>query len=124
MSAGKQRHALPSLRPVRSTSTGRQPRFLRERDSDGHRLVVRNGRAKPRSITTGVGEVEVQAPRINDKRVVDGQRCKFTSKILPPYMRKSPKVAEVLLILYLQGLSSNDFRSALESLLGDKTVGL
>ncbi len=99
-------------------------RFVGERDSDGRRLVVRNGRAKPRTITTGVGEVEVHAPRINDKRVVDGQRCKFTSKILPPYMRKSPKVAEVLPILYLRGLSSNDFRPALESLLGDKAAGL
>ncbi len=99
-------------------------RFLSERDSDGRRLVVRNGRAKPRTIATGVGEVEVEAPRINDKRVVDGERCRFTSKILPPYMRKSPKVAEVLPLLYLRGLSTNDFRPALESLLGDKASGL
>lgn len=99
-------------------------RFRGERDSDGHRLVVRNGRAKPRTITTGVGQVEVEAPRINDKRVIDGERCKFTSKILPPYMRKSPKVAEVLPLLYLRGLSTNDFRPALESLLGDKAAGL
>ena len=95
-----------------------------ERDADGRRLVVRNGHAKPRTIVTGAGEVEVTAPRVNDKRVIDGERQRFTSKLLPPYMRKSPKVAEVLPILYLRGLSSNDFRPALDSLLGDKAAGL
>lgn len=99
-------------------------RFAAERDEDGHRLVVRNGKAKPRKIVTGAGTIEVEAPRVNDKRVVDGERCKFTSKILPPYMRKSPKVAEVLPILYLRGLSTNDFRPALGALLGDKASGL
>ncbi len=59
----------------------------------------------------GAGTLAVQAPRVNDKRVdEDGQRQKFTSKILPPYMRKSPKIAEVLPILYLRGLSTGDFR--------------
>lgn len=95
-----------------------------ERDAEGRRLVVRNGSAKPRKIVTGAGELEVKAPRVNDKRVVDGERQRFTSKILPPYMRKSPKVAEVLPVLYLRGLSTNDFRPALQALLGDKAAGL
>ena len=99
-------------------------RHQRERDEDGRRLVVRNGKAKPREVTTSAGTLTVSAPRVNDKRIVDGERQKFTSQILPPYMRRSPKVAEVLPVLYLRGLSTNDFRPALESLLGDKASGL
>lgn len=99
-------------------------RYANERDEEGRRLVVRNGTAEPRTITTGAGPVEVAAPRVNDKRIVDGERQKFTSVILPPYMRKSPKVDEVLPLLYLRGLSTNDFRPALEALLGDRASGL
>lgn len=98
--------------------------FERARDEKGHRLVVRNGKAKARTVTTGAGQIEVEAPRVNDKRVVDGERQKFTSKLLPPYMRKSPKVSEVLPVLYLRGLSTNDFMPALEALLGEKAKGL
>lgn len=93
-------------------------------DEDGRRLVVRNGKAKPRTITTAAGTMEVEAPRVNDKREIDGERQKFTSVILPPYMRKSPKVAEVLPLLYLRGLSTNDFKPALESLFGEQASGL
>lgn len=79
------------------------------RDEQGHRLVVRNGKAQPRTVLLGAGTVEVQAPRVNDRRVDEaGQRQRFTSQILPPYMRRSPKVAEVLPILYLRGLSTGD----------------
>ena len=63
-------------------------------------------------------------PRVNDRRVVDGQRQKFTSAILPPYVRRSPKVASVLPLLYLHGLSTGDFREALPALLGPKAAGL
>lgn len=99
-------------------------RHREERDEHGHALVVRNGRAKPRGVTVGSGTVEVKAPRVNDKRVVDGERQRFTSKILPPYMRRSPKVSEVLPLLYLRGLSTGDFREALTTLLGDDAAGL
>ena len=99
-------------------------RHDRERDEKGHRLVVRNGKAKARTVTTGPGELEVEAPRVNDKRVVDGERQKLTSKLLPPYMRKSPKVSEVLPVPYLRGLSTNDFLPALEALLGEGAKGL
>ena len=96
-----------------------------QRDADGHALVVRNGKAKVRHVTVGSGTVEIQAPRVNDRRVDEqGERERFTSEILPPYMRRSPKVAEVLPILYLRGLSTNDFEPALRSLLGEKASGL
>lgn len=96
-----------------------------ERDEDGRALVVRNGKAKERTVICGAGAISVQAPRVNDKRVDDeGRRHKFTSKILPPYMRKSPKIAEVLPVLYLRGLSTGDFREALPVLLGEDAAGL
>lgn len=97
----------------------------RERDEQGLALVVRNGKARARKVTLGAGTIEVQAPRINDRRVDErGARQRFTSEILPPYMRRSPKVAEVLPILYLRGLSTGDFRPALEGLLGKDAAGL
>jgi len=90
-----------------------------EVDQQGRRLVVRNGYAEPREVLTGAGPVEVVAPRVNDKRLdEDGQRRRFSSAILPPWCRKSPKVAEVLPLLYLHGLSSQDFVPALEQFLG------
>ena len=95
------------------------------RDEHGRRLVVRNGRARARKVTCGAGTLEVSAPRVHDKRVdAAGQPQRFTSRILPPYMRRSPKVAEVLPILYLRGLSTGDFREALPVLLGDDAAGL
>jgi putative transposase len=91
------------------------------RDEDGRALVVRNGKARPRQVTLGCGTIEVEAPRVRDRR--PGQR--FTSAILPPYLRKSPKVENLLPILYLKGLSNGDFQSALEGLLGaESTAGL
>ncbi len=91
------------------------------RDEAGLALVVRNGKAKPRQVTVGCGTLEVEAPRVRDRRV--GSR--FTSAILPPYLRRSPKVETLLPILYLKGLSTSDFQSALVGLLGEEaTAGL
>ena len=74
-----------------------------ERDAEGRALVVHNGRSKGRKLTLGAGTVELKAPRVNDRRHDEqGQRQRFSSRILPPYMRRSPKVAEVLPILYLR----------------------
>lgn len=96
-----------------------------ERDESGRALVVRNGHARPRQVTLGCGTTEVSAPRVDDRRVdAEGHRQRFRSEILPPYMRRSPKVAEVLPILYLRGLSTGDFREALPVLLGDAASGL
>lgn len=100
-------------------------RFAEVRDADGHRLVVRNGQAQERKVTCGAGTWPVRAPRVNDKRVdADGSRERFTSRILPPYMRRSPQVSEVLPLLYLRGLSTGDFREALPALLGEDAAGL
>lgn len=93
---------------------------IEEVDENGHRLVVRNGVGRSRSITMGGGAVDIQAPRVDDRR--DGER--FFSSILPPYLRKSPKVESLLPILYLKGLSTGDFKSALSEFLGEGTMGL
>ncbi len=100
--------------------------FVEEVDEDGKRLVVRNGRARERRVTVGSGTVPVRAPRVNDKRVDDesGERKRFSSRILPKYARRSPKVTEVLPILYLHGLSTGDFAPALRDLLGEDASGL
>ena len=94
--------------------------YAAERDEQGRRLVVRNGHARQREVTTAAGAVAVRAPRVNDRRVdpVTGQRVRFRSLILPPWCRKSPKVAEVLPLLYLHGLSTGDFVPALEAFFG------
>ena len=94
-------------------------------DEHGHRLVVRNGHAPARTLATGVGQVEVVRPRVDDRRLdaATGQRVQFHSVILPRWCRRSPKVAEVLPLLYLHGLSSLDFVPALEAFFG-ASVGL
>jgi transposase-like protein len=89
-------------------------------DEGGRRLVVRNGHARPRTITTAAGAVEIRAPRVNDRRVDpdSGERARFKSSIVPPWCRKSPKVSEVLPLLYLHGLSTGDFAPALTEFFG------
>ncbi len=91
-----------------------------QRDEYGHALVVRNGRGREREVLLGAGAVDVKTPRVNDRRVEEttGERKRFKSVILPPYMRRSPKVMEVLPLLYLHGLSSGDFVPALEEFFG------
>ena len=86
-------------------------------DGSGRRLVVGNGFHQPRKLTTAAGRIEVKAPRVNDRR--RGER--FVSELLPPYMRKSPKVTEVLPVLYLRGLSTGDFVPALSGFFGSES---
>jgi transposase-like protein len=89
------------------------------RDADGHRLVVRNGRHRARTIDTGIGAIEVSAPRVDDRRVDDeGDRCRFTSKILPPYLRRARSLEALIPWLYLKGISTNDFSECLQMLVG------
>ena len=94
--------------------------FKGERDENGRRLVVRNGSHQPREVLTAAGAVEVVAPRVNDRRTdpATGERVRFSSAILPPWCRKTPKITEVLPLLYLHGLSSGDFVPALGQFLG------
>jgi putative transposase len=91
-----------------------------ELDAAGRRLVVRNGYHRPREVMTAAGAVPVRAPRVNDQRIDEatGERKRFCSAILPAWSRKSPRVAEVLPLLYLHGLSTSDFAPALEQFLG------
>jgi transposase-like protein len=95
-------------------------RFGGERDENGRRLVVRNGYHQSREVLTSAGTIEVTAPRVNDKRTdpATGERQRFASAILPPWARKTPKITEVLPLLYLHGLSSGDFVPALGQFLG------
>ena len=96
-----------------------------ERDGDGHRLVVRNGHASERELQTGLGAIPVKQPRVNDKRVDDdGNRFRFTSDILPPYLRKTKSIEELIPWLYLRGISTGDFSQALAALLGPEAPGL
>ena len=94
--------------------------FRTELDEHGRRLVVRNGHHAERLVTTAAGAVTVRQPRVNDKRTDEatGERMRFSSAILPRWARKSAQVADVLPLLYLHGLSSNDFAPALEQFLG------
>lgn len=91
-----------------------------ERDERGHRLVVRNGHAEPRRITTAAGAIEIEAPRVDDRRVDEesGERRRFASSIIPPWCRKSPKVSDVLPLMYLHGMSTGDFVPALSEFFG------
>jgi putative transposase len=83
-------------------------------------LAVRNGHHAERTVATAAGPAEVKVPRVNDKRVdpVTGERRRFPSAILPAWARKTPKISEVLPLLYLHGLSTGDFVPALEQFLG------
>jgi len=89
------------------------------RDEDGQRLVVRNGHLPEREIVTGIGPIEVRQPRVRHR---DGGR--FSSAILPPFMRRTPSLDALIPALYLKGISTGDFSEALAAILGEKASGL
>jgi transposase-like protein len=90
------------------------------RDEQGRKAVVRNGHLPERDLVTGVGPVKVKQPRVRDRR--KGRR--FTSQILPPFMRRVPSVDSLIPVLYLKGVSTGDFSEALEAILGENASGL
>jgi putative transposase len=92
-------------------------------DEEGHRQVVRNGYHNKRKITTGLGQLEVEQPRVHDRRPAE-EREKFTSNILPPYLRKTKSIEELIPWMYLKGVSTGDFGEALQALLGAECPGL
>lgn len=103
--------------------------YIREheevKDEDGHRLVVRNGHMPQRELQTPVGKVTVKKPRVDDRRVdEEGNRMRFTSRILPPYLRRTKSIEELIPWLYLKGISSGEFPEALGALLGPGAAGL
>ena len=89
--------------------------------TDGRQAVVRNGYLPARTIQTGLGDVEVQVPKVRDR---SGSGIKFSSNLLPPYLKRTKSVEELLPWLYLKGISTGDFNEALGSLLGEKAKGL
>jgi putative transposase len=93
------------------------------RDGSGRRLVVRNGSSPERAIQTGLGDVEVKRPRVHDRRP-PGEREHFTSAILPPYLKRTRSLDELIPWLYLKGVSTGDFSEALTALLGPEAPGL
>jgi len=92
-------------------------------DEDGRRMVVRNGHLPKRTITSGIGPIEVQQPRVRDRRP-PGEGERFTSAILPRYLRKTKSVEELIPWLYLKGVSTGDFHEALAAILGPDAPGL
>jgi len=98
-------------------------RFETVRDGSGHRQVVRNGYMPERSIASGIGPIPVRQPRVADRRP-EGERLHFSSAILPPYLRRTKNMEELLPWLYLKGISTGDFPEALSALLGADAKGL
>lgn len=96
-----------------------------ERDDQGHRLAVRNGYLPARTIQTGVGSVQVRQPRVYDRGTEKtGERRRFQSAILPPYLRRTKSLEDLIPWLYLKGVSTGDFSEALQALLGPDAPGL
>jgi len=86
----------------------------------GHRLIVRNGYLPSRDIQSGIGNINIKQPRVRDK----SKDIKFTSAILPRYMKKCPSLENLIPVLYLKGISTGNFQDALESILGENAKGL
>lgn len=100
-------------------------RYDHLRDEDGLRTVVRNGHAPRRLILTGVGPVALRRPRIDERRAKgQGGHQEFSSSILPPFLRRTPTLEGALATLYLKGVSTNDFATALEAIMGEGAKGL
>ncbi len=92
-------------------------------DGQGRRQVVRNGHLPPREIVTGAGPLQIVQPRVRDKSPDVTERVRFSSSILPPYLRKSKSIEELIPWLYLKGISTGDFSEALQSLVGPEASG-
>jgi len=93
-------------------------------DDQGHRRLVRNGHAPARSIQTGIGPIEVRRPRVRDRGDGGSEPIRFSSAILPPYLRRTRNIEELLPWLYLKGVSTGQFAEALAALLGPGAPGL
>ncbi len=94
-------------------------------DERGRRRVVRNGHAPERDIQTGIGPISVRRPKLRDRGDgTGGERIRFTSKVLPPFLRRTRNIEELLPWLYLKGISTGQFEEALTALLGPDAPGL
>jgi transposase-like protein len=99
-------------------------KFKNLRDDNGRKQIVRNGYMPERTVQTGIGDVEVEAPRVADRRKGAKSKIRFTSSILPPYLKRTKNVEEMLPWLYLKGISTGEFGEALSALLGKNAAGL
>ncbi len=94
-------------------------------DASGRRTVVRNGHHPERDLQTGIGPIAIRKPKVNDKRIDEqGERMRFHSNIIPAYLKRTKSVEELVPWLYLRGISTGDFPSALEAILGKNAPGL
>jgi putative transposase len=99
-------------------------RFKHLVDEDGKRLVVRNGVMPGRTVLTGAGPIPITRPRVDDRALDAMGEQRFTSRILPPFMRRAPSIDTLVPVLYLKGISTDDFPTALEAILGPQAKGL
>jgi len=93
------------------------------RDEEGRRLVVRNGHSPERKIVTGAGQLEVRTPRVDDRILDRYDQSRFQSSLIPPYLRRTKNIDELIPVLYLKGISTGDFTEALECILGKEVIG-
>lgn len=93
-------------------------------DSEGKRLVVRNGTMPERAVLTGAGPLKITRPRVDDRELEGTGKERFTSRILPRFMRRAPSIDTLVPVLYLKGISTDDFPTALEAILGPDAKGL
>ncbi len=94
-----------------------------DKTEDGRARLVRHGHLPEREVMTGIGPVPVKVPRVRDRGCSE-EKIRFTSSILPPYLRKARSIEELLPWLYLKGISTGDFQEALAALLGPNAAGL
>lgn len=99
-------------------------RFKHLIDEGGRRLVVRNGDMPERTVLTGAGPISITRPRVDDRALDARGEQRFTSRILPPFMRRAPSIDTLVPVLYLKGISTDDFPTALEAILGPQAKGL
>ena len=93
-------------------------------DENGKKVVTKNGYMRSREIVTGMGPLPIKQPRIDDRNLKGYSGERFTSNILPRYLRRMPSIDNLIPVLYLKGISTNDFPTALSAILGEKAAGL
>ena len=94
-----------------------------QRDEDGRRLITRNGYSKSRNIVTGAGQLAIQTPRVDDRALAEAGKPRFKSSLVPPYLRRTKNIEELVPVLYLKGISTGGFTEALEKILGKDVIG-
>lgn len=99
-------------------------RFGHVVDESGKRVVVRNGSMPEREVLTGAGAIRIKRPRVDDRALSALGEQRFTSRVLPKFMRRAPSIDALVPVLYLKGISSDDFPTALEAILGPQAKGL